>query len=264
MDWRHYDPVLGRFNAIDALAVAYKNQTPYHYSMNNPVALKDNSGLHTIINNQGIVTEHVDNDDSNIYLGSLDGAIVGTEELGKEYKKGDIIFEVDNNIDTVFELLIETIETVKNMENYADIIDKFTLRLKEISDKLEKNIPLSESDRQFLLNAKDLRETFDNIKEFYYLKMSEIIDIIEETESNSLWKDSSNLTLRMVINELTGKLPLVGSLEDARNGETISDKLKDKYTEKPNISSEGHTTIKLSRPLSGAFTEKKRHLFIYN
>jgi RHS repeat-associated protein len=42
--YRHYDPVLGRMNGVDPMAVAYGSVLPYNYSFNDPVSLNDPSG----------------------------------------------------------------------------------------------------------------------------------------------------------------------------------------------------------------------------
>ncbi|MBP2834246.1 hypothetical protein J8281_18765 [Aquimarina sp. U1-2] len=61
MDWRHYDPVIGRFVGIDALAESYYAHTPYHYSKNNPVVYKDPTGLFTdVVNEETGEKYHVD------------------------------------------------------------------------------------------------------------------------------------------------------------------------------------------------------------
>ena len=44
-DWRGYDPALGRFKGIDALADEMPGINPYQYSYNNPVMFNDPSGL---------------------------------------------------------------------------------------------------------------------------------------------------------------------------------------------------------------------------
>jgi RHS repeat-associated protein len=43
-DWRGYDPQLGRFKGIDALANEMPGINPYQYSYNNPVMFNDPSG----------------------------------------------------------------------------------------------------------------------------------------------------------------------------------------------------------------------------
>ena len=42
---RTYDPILGRFMQIDPMADLMNGETPYHYVFNNPLILKDPSGL---------------------------------------------------------------------------------------------------------------------------------------------------------------------------------------------------------------------------
>ncbi|MEP2512455.1 MAG: DUF6443 domain-containing protein, partial [Reichenbachiella sp.] len=42
--YRHYDPVLGRFNAIDPLASQFVSWTPYHYGYSNPITFNDPLG----------------------------------------------------------------------------------------------------------------------------------------------------------------------------------------------------------------------------
>lgn len=42
--YRHYDPVLGRFNAIDPLASSMASWTPYHYGFDNPITYNDPLG----------------------------------------------------------------------------------------------------------------------------------------------------------------------------------------------------------------------------
>ena len=45
MEWRQYDASLGRFNIVDPYAEYMYDQTPYHFSFNNPVFFSDPSGL---------------------------------------------------------------------------------------------------------------------------------------------------------------------------------------------------------------------------
>lgn len=45
MDFRQYDPALGRFHAIDLLAEYMPNMSPYSFGFDNPVAFTDASGL---------------------------------------------------------------------------------------------------------------------------------------------------------------------------------------------------------------------------
>jgi RHS repeat-associated protein len=44
LEYRNYDPALGRMNGVDPLANKYSSLTPYNYSFNNPVMFNDPSG----------------------------------------------------------------------------------------------------------------------------------------------------------------------------------------------------------------------------
>ena len=43
--FRRYDPQLGRFHGVDALAAMMPGITPYQYAFNNPILFNDPSGL---------------------------------------------------------------------------------------------------------------------------------------------------------------------------------------------------------------------------
>ncbi len=45
MDFRQYNPALGRFSAIDAAAELAQNWTPYRFAFNNPILYADPTGL---------------------------------------------------------------------------------------------------------------------------------------------------------------------------------------------------------------------------
>ncbi len=44
LDFRNYDPLLGRMNGVDPVAAKYSSLTPYNYSYNNPTNHTDPSG----------------------------------------------------------------------------------------------------------------------------------------------------------------------------------------------------------------------------
>ena len=44
LDYRNYDPVLGRMNGVDPMATKYASLTPYNFSFNDPVTFTDVSG----------------------------------------------------------------------------------------------------------------------------------------------------------------------------------------------------------------------------
>ena len=74
MDWRQYDPVLGRFNVIDPLAEKMLDQTPYHFAFNNPLYFKDPTGLYPEDQDQCCPDD--------INLGELEEVFLGTFDRG--------------------------------------------------------------------------------------------------------------------------------------------------------------------------------------
>jgi RHS repeat-associated protein len=44
LDFRNYDPLLGRMNGVDPMASKYSSLTPYNYSFNDPVTFTDVNG----------------------------------------------------------------------------------------------------------------------------------------------------------------------------------------------------------------------------
>jgi RHS repeat-associated protein len=48
LDFRNYDPILGRMNQVDPMASRYGSLTPYQFANNNPVYYVDPSGATTI------------------------------------------------------------------------------------------------------------------------------------------------------------------------------------------------------------------------
>uniref|UniRef100_UPI00321B59BA RHS repeat domain-containing protein n=1 Tax=Flavobacterium olei TaxID=1886782 RepID=UPI00321B59BA len=45
MDYRQYDSALGRFNSIDVLAELFPEESPFNFSLNNPIYFNDPTGL---------------------------------------------------------------------------------------------------------------------------------------------------------------------------------------------------------------------------
>lgn len=50
MDWRHYDPAIGKFNCIDKLAERDYSSSSYSFAFNNPIYWVDPSGLSNVPN----------------------------------------------------------------------------------------------------------------------------------------------------------------------------------------------------------------------
>ena len=44
LDYRNYDPILGRMNGVDPMADKYSSHSPYNFAFNDPVAFNDPSG----------------------------------------------------------------------------------------------------------------------------------------------------------------------------------------------------------------------------
>lgn len=44
LDYRNYDPILGRMNQVDPMADSYSSLTPYNFAFNDPVTFNDPSG----------------------------------------------------------------------------------------------------------------------------------------------------------------------------------------------------------------------------
>jgi RHS repeat-associated protein len=44
LDYRNYDPILGRMTQVDPMATKYASLTPYNYGFNDPVTFSDVSG----------------------------------------------------------------------------------------------------------------------------------------------------------------------------------------------------------------------------
>jgi RHS repeat-associated protein len=49
LDYRNYDPILGRLNQVDPMASRYSSSSPYHFSFNNPIGFNDPSGADPFI-----------------------------------------------------------------------------------------------------------------------------------------------------------------------------------------------------------------------
>ncbi len=76
LDWRNYDPALGRLNQVDLMADKYGSLSPYHYSFNNPVGFNDPSGLSPITDGTLIPGDYIAGDQARaIGGGGGDGPI---------------------------------------------------------------------------------------------------------------------------------------------------------------------------------------------
>ncbi|CAM1367598.1 RHS repeat-associated core domain protein-containing protein (modular protein) [Tenacibaculum litoreum] len=205
MDWRQYDSTIGRFNGIDALADNYRDITPYHYAHNSPLFLKDPTGLFsTVVNEDGEVIDHKDDNDKNIYLGSRTGPVVGEEEEGKEYKKGDKLYEVKGEIDTYFELILKEVNVNKEIKKVQSLIEITISDITKIELKIKKNEPLSEKEKLILKSKLNLL----SMSSMYYKNLIEqkevIMYVFKEYNSQFSFSESGRNMYNSFINYFAG------------------------------------------------------------
>jgi RHS repeat-associated protein len=89
MDWRHYDPAIGRFNCVDKLAESTCKISPYAFSANNPVIFADPSGLLAMSSSDY-------NWETGTYAsGSVDAAMakVGAEYVDVDADSAELIYQ---------------------------------------------------------------------------------------------------------------------------------------------------------------------------
>jgi RHS repeat-associated protein len=90
MDWRQYDPAIGRFNVIDPMAEERDWLSPYNFAQNNPILRVDPTGL---LDDYGLDTETGDL----VFLKETDattdtiytGEVTGTNDDGSSSFKKD-------------------------------------------------------------------------------------------------------------------------------------------------------------------------------
>ena len=69
LDFRNYDPLLGRMNGVDPVAAKYSSLTPYNYSFNDPVTFTDVNGADPNAGCQACAMGYMDPDSRGRYIG---------------------------------------------------------------------------------------------------------------------------------------------------------------------------------------------------
>lgn len=152
---RNYDASIGRWMNIDPLANLFADTTPYNYAQNLPTLLNDETGLFsTVVDENGVVTDHVDDDDDQIYLNSRGAEnVVGIEEDGKEYNVGDKIFETDDIVDTYFELSVVAEQNIREAKEITVRVNKAEKIFNRIILGIQSGRPITEKEKRELESA---------------------------------------------------------------------------------------------------------------
>ena len=137
---RNYDASLGRWMNIDPLADSFYEWSPYNFVYNSPLKFVDPTGMgpeSTIVDENGKIIEHKNDNDNNIYLDPGNNedpkVIVGTEREGETYVEGESIVVADLSEEGVEIILgsdegdgdvtIAKTETEINNEKTAEVIN---------------------------------------------------------------------------------------------------------------------------------------------
>ncbi|WP_282088321.1 DUF6443 domain-containing protein [Aquimarina algiphila] len=206
MSFRQYDPAIGRFMGIDVYSESFADTTPYHYSNNSPIMFSDPTGLfpenHTsvVVDRTGTVLDYQDDGDPNIYLGSRSGPVVGQEEEGKEYKKGDKIFNVDGQIDTFFELQVETVRVREELDALAKKKEENTKHLENIREKVRRGYPLSVEDVQLLNSLLQEGNHISNSLAWNQHKAKKLAQLFEAYQDEIPWDEYRLNVANSIIN----------------------------------------------------------------
>ena len=122
MDFRHYNPALGRFNSIDPMAEERNWLNPYNFVQNNPILRVDPSGL---LDDYGLDTEtgelifikETDDDTDTIYTGTTTYDEQGNKMFNKDGKSSKTIAKNTSNIKEITTTKDENGNTVSNGES---------------------------------------------------------------------------------------------------------------------------------------------------
>ena len=218
------DPKISVWLSVDPLAHEFPGWSSYNFTMNNPLNLVDPDGRKTIVNSKGVIIYHDNSsDDKNIYLNSPSGFVVGSEKDGLStcYNTGEVLFAVDKDINTIFELMVEF--ESKSQEFYVKINDIKTKadRFLSLAERMKEGYIPSEEEIEFLQGYIEETARLKAEVDVLRVEISQIEELFDEYES----EQGRRSVLRSVINLITGG---AGAIEDPNNGEAIlPEKIKD-------------------------------------
>jgi len=123
--WRDYDPAIARFNKVDRYAEKYFDQTPYHFTKNNPIRFVEMNGdsiwfTHEVIENEIVFTMHFrgkvyNTSDSNVDMTKYANDL--SKKLANAFSNSDV--RTDIQIEAVTSL-----KDVKESDHLQVIVDE--------------------------------------------------------------------------------------------------------------------------------------------
>lgn len=128
MDFRQYDPALGRFSNPDRLAELAPSLTPFRFAFNNPVYWSDPSGLYEIDDDGNIV---VNNENGNDEVAKL----LDYLKNNKNASVDDIAEQITTSGDFWYDL-DEVVITVGSSSSVSSAVDNITSQVNSAQNKI--------------------------------------------------------------------------------------------------------------------------------
>lgn len=143
LEFRNYDPILGRMNQVDPMADTYGMFTPYHYSVNNPVSNIDLNGAEVI---WGLYSR----EDYNDKVGQRDQvAAIGLAAKPRYGGNGDYYYDANgNNIQDIDEERMTWEQTKSYYGSSLQVTSISSATFKAITDANNKTITYIQNSAQ--------------------------------------------------------------------------------------------------------------------